>query len=213
MSSVATAMTRRVPWRALAALAAAIPLAVMLVDGLREGLTVNPIQELTLRTGKVGLVLLVAALACTPLNALLGWRFTLSLRRDLGLYGFGYIALHLAIFALVDLGLDLDLIARTVLQKPFVIAGSAAFLLLLPLAITSTRGWQRRLGRRWKGLHRLFYIAMPLAVLHYAWLVKADLRPPLAYAVGVAVLLLLRVSAVRRLFGPRRRGVDYTART
>lgn len=182
---------------ACTAIASLIPLAVLCFDATRDRLTANPIQEITLRTGKTGLVLLVAALACTPLNTFFGFRLGLKLRRDLGLFGFLYIALHLMIFAVLDLGLDVQLIMGAVTQKQYVLAGLASFLLLVPLAITSTTGWQRRLGKRWKTLHRLVYVAVPIASLHYLWLVKADVRVPLAYAAIVGLLLLARVPVVR----------------
>ena len=154
----------------------------------------------------MGLVLLVASLASTPLNAILGFRFGLKIRRDLGLFGFLYISLHLLIFAALDLGLDVALIVNAISQKVFVLAGMASFALLIPLAITSTKGWQRRLGRRWKPLHKLVYLALPLAALHYVWLVKADIRTPLAYAALIGLLLLARVPAVRGwLSGLRRK--------
>ncbi len=182
------------------------PLGFMLRDLSYDWLTANPIQELTYRTGKVGLVLLVASLASTPLNAILGFRFGLKIRRDLGLFGFLYISLHLLIFAALDLGLDITLIVNAISQKVFVLAGMASFALLIPLAITSTKGWQRRLGRRWKPLHKLVYLALPLAALHYVWLVKADIRTPLAYAALIGLLLLARVPAVRGwLSGLRRK--------
>ena len=106
--------------------------------------------------------------------------------------------MHLLIFAVVDYGLDLELIKQAIVEKRYVLVGFAAFLLLLPLAVTSTKGWMRRLGKRWKKLHRLVYLAAPLAVVHFVWLVKADIREPLAYGAAVAALLLLRTPRVRR---------------
>ena len=182
------------------------PLGFMLRDLSYDWLTANPIQELTFRTGKVGLVLLVASLACTPLHTFLGLRMALKIRRDLGLFGFLYIALHLLVFSALDLGLDGRLIVNAISQKVFVLAGMASFALMIPLAITSTKGWQRRLGKRWKPLHKLVYLALPIAALHYVWLVKADIRAPLAYAAIIGLLLLARVPAVRNwINGLRRR--------
>ena len=189
----------------LTAVFALAPLGFMLRDLSYDWLTANPIQELTYRTGKVGLVLLVASLACTPLNAFLGLRFALKIKRDLGLFGFLYISLHLLIFTALDLGLDVALIVNAISQKVFVLAGMASFALLIPLAITSTKGWQRRLGKRWKPLHKLVYLALPLAALHYVWLVKADIRTPLAYAALIGLLLLARVPAVRAWMSGLRR--------
>ncbi len=179
-------------------LAALAPLALLIWDGLHGSLTAEPIRALTLRTGKPALVLLVLSLACTPLSAIFGLRQALKWRRPLGLYAFFYAALHFLIFVGVDYGLDLSLLREALLEKRYALAGSAALLLLLPLAITSTRGWMRRLGRHWKRLHRLVYPAGILAVVHYVWLVKADLREPLMWGAAVALLLSLRLPAVRR---------------
>lgn len=177
---------------------ALIPLVVLVWDGMHDRLTVNPIQEISARTGKIGLVLLVLSLACTPLNTVFGLKQLLPLRRPLGLYAFGYTVLHLLNFAVVDYGLDPVLLSEIILEKRYVLVGFAAFLLLLPLAITSTQASQRWLGKWWKSLHRLVYIAAILSVVHFLWLVKADIREPLAYAVIVAALLFLRIGAIRR---------------
>src|SRR5262245_14108774 len=153
-----------------------IPLAVLIWDFMHNQLTVNPIQEATYRTGKTALILLLLALACTPLNTLLGLKQVLPLRRPLGLYAFMYVCIHLVIFAIIDYGLDVDLIKEAIVEKRYVLVGFTAFLLLVPLAITSTKGWMRRLGKRWKKLHRLVYLVASLAVIHFVWLVKADYR-------------------------------------
>ncbi len=179
-------------------IACMIPLAVLIGDLVTNNLTANPIQEATQRTGKTALIVLVLALACSPLKTLFGFNQALALRRPLGLYAFSYAAIHLAIFVAVDYGFDPTLIQEAVLEKRYVLAGFSAFLLLLPLAITSTRGWMRRLGPRWKKLHRLVYLAAGLAVLHYVWLVKADIREPLLYGAAIAALLLLRLPWLRR---------------
>ncbi len=194
-----TLPARRGQWaRALTHLASLVPLALLIWDGAQGQLTVNPIQEITQRTGKTALALLVLSLACTPANRVLGLRVALLLRRPLGLYAFLYASLHLLTFFVLDYGLDVELIWGAVAEKRYVLAGLGAFVLLVPLALTSTRGWMRRLGRRWKPLHRLVYLAASLAVLHYVWLVKADIREPLLYGAAVAVLLGLRLPPVRR---------------
>lgn len=184
---------------------ALLPLVVLIWDGLNNGLTVNPIQEISARTGKAALILLVLSLACTPLNTLFGFRQALTLRRPLGLYAFAYATLHLLNFALVDYGLDPVLLREAILEKRYVLVGFAAFLLLLPLAITSTKGFQRRLGKQWKQLHRLVYLAALLAIVHFVWLVKADVREPLVYGAIVTGLLALRIPLVRRLLTRARR--------
>lgn len=185
---------------------ALLPLALLFFDAALSRLSVNPIQDLTLRTGKAALVLLVLCLACTPAVRLLGWKWAGALRKPLGLYSFLYVCLHLLVFAVVDYGLDAGLIWQAVAEKRYVLAGFAAFLLLLPLALTSTRGAVRRLGRGWKRLHRLIYPAAMLAVLHYLWLSKLPWQP-LLFGAALLVLLVLRVPFVgRRLRLQRERG-------
>ena len=175
-----------------------VPLALLIWDGLHNNLTANPIQEITHRTGKTALILLVLSLLCTPANIVLGIKQVLPLRRPLGLYAFFYVCVHLLIFAVVDYGLDWQLIKEAIVEKRYVLVGFTAFLLLVPLAITSTKGWQRRMGKRWKRLHQLVYLAAPLAVVHFVWLVKSDIREPLLYGAAVAGLLLLRLPVIRR---------------
>lgn len=185
-------------WLRLAThIGALTPLLLLLWD-LSQASLVNPIQEITLRTGYWALVLLVLSLLCTPLNSLFGWKQAIALRRPLGVYAFVYAALHMATFVGLDFGFNLELIGREISEKRYIIAGLAAFLLLLPLAITSTKGWQRRLGKHWKRLHRLVYLAAPLAVIHFVWLVKSDIREPLLFGAIVATLLALRTPRMRR---------------
>lgn len=161
-------------------------------------LSVNPIQDLTFGTGLPALILLLLSLAVTPAVTVFGWNWAIPLRRWLGLYAFGYATVHMLIFTVVDYGLDWAELYRQVLGKPYLLAGLGALLLLLPLALTSTKGWQKRLGKSWKDLHRAVYVAASLAVLHFALLVKADLTEPLIYAGLLAVLLALRLPPVRR---------------
>ena len=174
------------------------PLAVLLWDAARNRLTVNPIQAAELYTGKTALVLLVLALACTPVTTLVGFKPALRVRRALGLYAFMYAAIHLAIFVGLDYNLDLGLIREAVLEKRYALVGLAAFLVMLPLAITSTKGWMKRLGQAWKRLHQWVYVAALLVIVHFVWLVKSDIREPLAYGAIVVVLLVMRVPVVRR---------------
>lgn len=175
---------------------ALLPLALLVFDALRGDLTVNPIQAATLRTGKAALVLLILSLACTPVAKWLGFRAALKVRRALGLYAFLYASIHFFIFAVLDYGLNLEYLAQALLEKRFALVGLAAGLLLLALAVTSFKVWQRRLGKNWKRLHRLAYLAGILAVVHYVWLVKADTREPLLWGAGLTVLLVARL--VRR---------------
>jgi len=155
---------------------------------------VNPIQYLTQRTGWFALSLLLMTLACTPLNRWLGWKQVMRWRRSLGLYSFSYASLHVAVFVGLDYGLDLSLILQVTTEKRYIIAGLLAFVLLVPLAITSTTGWQRRLRHRWRRLHQLVYPAAILAVIHYLWLSK-DPRPALIAGTLLTILLFARIPA------------------
>ena len=175
------------------------PLASLLLDAGRGRLTANPIQYITLHTGKPALVLLVLCLACTPVDRFLAVRPALRVRKLLGLYAFGYATLHFFIFAVIDYGLDVWQMLNIVAKKPYALVGFSALLALLPLALTSTRGWQQRLGSTWKKLHRLVYVAGLLAVTHYIWLVKSDVRQPLLWAAAVGLLLLARLRAASPL--------------
>lgn len=160
----------------------------------------NPIQELTFRSGEYALILLVLCLACTPLNTVFGLRQLLPLRRWFGLYAFAFACLHLLTFVALDYQFDLVAIGREIIEKRYILVGLTAFLILLPLAITSTRGWMQRLGKQWKRLHRLVYVAALLAVLHYAWVVKSDIRVPLLYGIVILLLLIVRLPRLRKLF-------------
>ncbi len=176
---------------------ALLPLAWTIWQYLQGSFLVDPIQEITTRTGKTALILLVLSLACTPLNMLFGFRQVLRVRRALGLYAFLYASLHFATFVGLDYGFDLDLLAQAIFDQRYVLVGFASGLILLALAIISTRGWQKRLGSTWKRLQRLVYLAAVLAIVHFAWLVK-DIREPLRYGLVVAVLLVLRMPPVRK---------------
>jgi sulfoxide reductase heme-binding subunit YedZ len=190
----------RVHWhRVLAHVGALVPLLLIVAAYARGDLAETLNRELTLRSGSAGLLLLLASLACTPLNTLFGWRQALQVRRTLGLYGFGYVLLHLLAYAALDNMFDFELIWRDVGERRSMIAGFVALLALIPLAITSTRGWQRRLGRGWRVLHRLVYVALPLSVLHVFWLERDFIRAPVLYALVVGGLLALRLPPVRRM--------------
>ncbi|MCM2334209.1 MAG: ferric reductase-like transmembrane domain-containing protein [Anaeromyxobacteraceae bacterium] len=204
-SREALAARRRWIWRAALLLCLA-PLLKLPVDALTVGLTANPVEAVQLRLGFWTLTFLAASLAATPLHDLLGLDWPLRLRRLLGLAAFGYGALHLLWWAVIDQGLALDAVAADVAKRPFVTVGLAALLLLLPLAVTSTDGWVRRLGfRAWKRLHRLAYPAALLGVVHFLWRVKADRQRPLLFAAVIGALLLARL--LPRRARPDRRGV------
>jgi len=168
-----------------------------------DELGANPIEEITHITGEWTLRLLVLTLCVTPLRRLAGWSWLAPQRRTLGLVTFFYATLHLLTYAVLDLGLELQYVAEDILERPYITVGFSAFLLLLPLALTSTRASMKRLGRRWLRLHRLVYLAACLGVLHFFWLVKADLREPFFYAAIVALLLGWRALQSRWLHGLR----------
>lgn len=184
--------------RVLAHMIGLAPAAIFALDYLRDNLAPILNRDLTLRSGSAGLLMLVASLACTPLNTLLGWRQAVHVRRTFGLYGFFYVVLHLLAYAVLDNLLDFELILRDVGERRSMVIGFVAFLALVPLALTSTRGWQLRLGRNWRMLHRLVYLALPLSVLHFLWLDRDFIRVPLIYAAIVGILLVLRLPPLRR---------------
>ncbi|MEZ4729739.1 MAG: protein-methionine-sulfoxide reductase heme-binding subunit MsrQ [Caldilineaceae bacterium] len=182
----------------LATIGGLTPLA-LLAWGLWQGSWIDPISETTSRTGSAAILMLVLSLACTPVNTLFGFRQIMTARKPLGLYAFLYASLHLLNFIGMDYGFSLRaFLDDALLQKRYMIVGFSAFLILLPLAITSTKGWMKRLGRNWKRLHQLVYVAGIFAVLHYLWLVKIDITQPLIYGGILALLLTLRLPVVRQ---------------
>jgi len=187
-------------------LAALAPLALLVWDGFHDGLGANPVEAITHRTGKLVLQLLIATLCVTPLRRLTGWPALTRLRRMIGLFAFFYLSLHLATYLVLDAALDPAYILEDVLDRVYITAGFTGFVLLVPLAVTSTNGWVRRLGpARWRALHRLVYAAVLAGGLHYLWLVKADLREPLAYLAAIAVLLALLLPPIAARLRPPRR--------
>lgn len=165
------------------------PLLWLAVRVLQSRLGANPVEFLEHYAGDWSLRLLLATLAMTPLRRATGWSEPVRVRRVLGLWAFFWICLHFAIYLTFDLEGSPAALADDLVKRSYITIGFAAWLLLLPLAITSTQGWQRRLKRRWAQLHRLIYAAALLGVLHYLWLVKADLREPLLYLALLLVLL------------------------
>jgi sulfoxide reductase heme-binding subunit YedZ len=184
----------------------ALILAVLVVTG---NLTVNPIQAATQRTGQIAIVLLALSFASSPVKLFTGWAFLSFLRKTFGLYAFYYAVIHLILFSVVDYGLNIDLLGRALVSKPFIIVGLTVFLILLAMALTSNKPAKARLGKNWKRLHRLVYIAAPLAGLHFAWALKGDLFTlsgnifwPVVYLVTVTILLVLRIPAIRNRITP-----------
>lgn len=176
-----------------------IPLAVIIIDALSNRLGAEPIREIILRTGKTALTLLILSLACTPANSLLGFRDALRVRRALGLYAFMYAGFHVTMFVGVDYAFDPQLLYSATIERPYAFVGLAAFLILLPIAITSTKGWMKRLGQTWTRLHRGVYLAALLVIVHFVWSVKLDVREPLTYGAIVVVLLALRLPPIRQI--------------
>ncbi len=175
-----------------------VPLALLSWRGYNDHLGANPIETITRTTGLWTLRLLLITLLVTPLRRLTGWNVVQRLRRMLGLFAFFYAMLHFMTYVWLDQFFVWDDIVRDVIKRPFITVGFAGFLLLLPLAFTSTNAMMKRLGRRWQTLHRLAYVIPSLGVLHYLWLVKADINPPLLYGAMLSVLLGVRVWWARR---------------
>ena len=167
-----------------------------------EWLGANPAEFITRATGDWTLRFLLATLAVTPLRRLTGWNGLLRLRRMLGLYAFFYGVVHLSSYVSFDHVFDVSEIARDIIKRPFITVGFTALVLMIPLAVTSTNAMVRRLGaKRWLALHRLVYLIAPLGVLHFWWMVKADITEPAIYAAILAVLLGYRLAARRREAG------------
>jgi sulfoxide reductase heme-binding subunit YedZ len=197
--------TRYTPLQIIIHLAAWFPLARLVFEAFTGGLTANPIQHIEQRTGRAAITLLFFSLAATPLHSLFGWKEPLQHRRTLGLYAFLYAVIHVTVFADLDYGFAWSLFTQTVLQKPYILVGALAFLLLIPLALTSFDIWKIRLRKNWKRLHQLIYFIAPLVVLHYAWSKKGtffalqgDILQPLIYGLALALMLILRIPPVRR---------------
>ena len=180
-------------------------LVILVYQFFTNDLSADPVQYLERRTGHHAIALLVLSLACTPLNTLFKWSELLKRRRALGLYAFMYATIHVLIYLDLDFGLAWSFILQNFTQDPRLIVGLIAFLLLIPLAWTSFDVWKKRLGKNWKRLHTVIYAIVPLAVLHFAWnkkgdifTLQGDIAQPLAYALIVIVLLIMRISRVRK---------------
>lgn len=171
------------------------PLSVLVWKGLHEGmLGANPVDVITRTTGRWTLTFLLITLSITPLRKLAGAPWLVRFRRMLGLFAFFYGTLHLMTYVWLDKFFNVHAMLHDIYKRRFITAGMTAFALMLPLALTSTTGWIRRLGgKRWQKLHRLIYFSAAAGVVHFIWLVKADLRKPLTYGAILGVLLLYRV--------------------
>jgi methionine sulfoxide reductase heme-binding subunit len=172
------------------------PACVLTWKGFQNDLGANPIDVITRSTGKWTLTFLLITLSVTPLRKLSGLSWLISLRRMLGLFAFFYGSLHLMTYVWLDKFFNVHEMLHDIAKRRFITAGMTAWTLMLPLALTSTAGWIRRLGgKRWQLLHRLIYLSAAAGVIHFIWLVKADLRRPLTYGTILAVLLVYRLSA------------------
>ena len=180
-------------------------LILLIFDFVTDNLSANPIQDLERRTGHHAIILLVLSLMCTPINTIFRWSEPLKRRRALGLYAFLYATIHVIIFADLDYGLKWSTLIQEVIEKPRLLVGLIAFILLIPLAITSFDIWKKRLGKNWKRLHRVVYLIGPLAVLHYVWSKKGDILSlqgeviqPLIYGLLIAIFLIFRIPPIRK---------------
>ncbi|MGK8438070.1 protein-methionine-sulfoxide reductase heme-binding subunit MsrQ [Ectopseudomonas hydrolytica] len=183
-------------WRVGVFIAASLPPMYWFYGAMLGLLGPDPGKVLVDSLGLGALVLLLITLTMTPLQQLTRWGGWIAVRRQLGLWCFAYVVLHLAGYVLFIAGLRLELVLRDLSERPYIIVGALAFVGLLALAVTSNRFSIRRLGRKWKALHRLVYVILLLALLHMLWVVRADLGEWLAYALVGGVLLLMRLSVV-----------------
>jgi sulfoxide reductase heme-binding subunit YedZ len=173
---------------------ALVPVASIGVRALTGSLDANPIAEVENELGLAALIFLIASLACTPARRLFGWTWPPRIRRELGLFAFAYAALHVSVYVLLDQTLDVQAMFEDVVKRPFITVGFGALVLLVPLAITSTKSSIRRLGFvRWQRLHQLAYVAGLLAAIHFIWRVKVDVTQPLTYATVLSALLATRL--------------------
>ncbi len=174
-----------------------VPLAYLCIAAGANRLGANPIATVLNQLGLVGLVMLIASLACTPARIVFGWKTPLKFRKMLGLFGFYYLLLHFFVYAVFDKALNVKEVIEDVAKRPFILVGFAAFLMLIPLAATSTPAMVKRLGRSWRTLHRLAYVIAPLGVVHFTMRMKSDITQPVVYGTVVALLLVIRIFAYR----------------
>lgn len=179
-------------------LAALIPLARLAWKGYQQMLGANPIEVITHSTGDWTLIFLMLTLSITPLRKLTGQHWLIRFRRMLGLFAFFYASLHFTTYIFLDKFFDVHEMVKDIAKRKFITIGFTAFVLLIPLAATSTAGMIRRLGKRWQMLHRLIYVSAIAGVIHYWWLVKADVRKPQYYAIVLILLLGYRLLAAQR---------------
>lgn len=190
-----------------------VPLAVLGWDALQGNLGSNPIEKINRRTGDWVLYMLLLTLAITPLRKLTGIGILVRYRRMIGLYAFFYALMHFSSYIILDQFFDWGEIVKDIAKRPYITVGFTALVLLIPLAVTSTNGMMRRMGRNWKKLHKLVYPIAILGILHYLWLVKADNREPLIWAAVLVILLLMRSDWFDRLWARLQGGSSGALRT
>ena len=194
-------------------LLALVPVALLVRGMLTGNLGVNPAETVQLQTGRWALKFLLTSLAITPVRRLTGWNIVIQYRRMLGLFAFFYATLHFASYIVLDQYFALDAMMADIVKRPFITVGFTAFVLMAPLALTSTKGWIRRLGRRWQLLHRLIYVSAICAIVHFAWKVKVFTGDPVIYAavltflLGFRIVWMLRKGLIRPPSGPGRRSL------
>lgn len=187
-------------------LAALVPLALLVRGALTDNLGANPAEAIQLTTGRWTFRFLLLTLAITPVRRLTHWNVLIQYRRMLGLFSFFYGTCHFAAYWAFDLNFAFSAMLGDIRKRPFITMGFTAFLLMIPLALTSTKRWIRRLGKRWTALHRLIYVSAICAAIHFAWKVKVFTGDPVLYATLVALLLGFRVVwSLRANFEPRTR--------
>ena len=197
---------KKFPWlRIVVHIIGWLPLAKLLYDYRTHNLSVNPIQDIEQRLGRIALYFLIATLAVTPTYTVTGWRDILTRRRALGLYTFLYACLHFLVFAGLDYGFNFRQIISLITQKGYIVLGSIALLFLIPLAVTSFNFFIRRMGRNWRRLHWLIYPTGLIVIVHYAWTKKGnlfalrgDILKPFLWGLFIILLLVLRLPPVRR---------------
>jgi sulfoxide reductase heme-binding subunit YedZ len=205
-------MMRALLWRnILVHVIATVPLLLTAYESITNTLPIVLDRHLVIRFGAVGIAFLVASFSITPISILSGKTDLKPIRRPLGVYGFCYSALHLLAYAWLSNGFDWALILRDLGERRAMSIGLLALTLLIPLALTSTNGWQKRLGRRWKVLHRLVYFAVPLSILHYFWLERDVMDWVLVYAALVVILFAVRLPAIRQAVASRRQRLKMIA--
>ena len=197
-------MKKLTPLKIVIHLIGIFPFAKLVFDYFTNNLSPNRIQDLEQQTGFAAITLLILSLSITPLRILFNWRALSKYRRTLGLYAFFYATLHVSIYTAIDYAFDWSLLFEATLEKRYTLIGTTAYLLLIPLAITSYKWGMKKIGKNWKKLHQLVYLISPMLIFHFAWARKGDIFSlqgnvllPLIYGVIVILLLLLRIPVVR----------------